>query len=108
MEATVIREAKVVVGKQYCENEERELTVRKTSLFFSGDGFAAYDHHTGDLVFRVDTYGRGPGALTDELVLMDPAGASIITLRRKVSTDLSFPLLFVSQIGFDVINLGSV
>ncbi|XP_020705124.1 protein LURP-one-related 5 [Dendrobium catenatum] len=83
MEGTGIRGAKVIVGKQYCEDEERELTVRKTSLFFSGDGFAAYDHHTGELVFRLDTYERGPGSLIDELVLMDPFGASIITLRRK-------------------------
>ncbi|KAH0466919.1 hypothetical protein IEQ34_004157 [Dendrobium chrysotoxum] len=67
MEGTGIRGAKVIVGKQYCEDEERELTVRKTSLFFSGDGFAAYDHHTGELVFRLDTYARGPGSLTDEL-----------------------------------------
>ncbi|PKA49059.1 Protein LURP-one-related 12 [Apostasia shenzhenica] len=74
--------AKAVVGEQYCEDRERELTVRKTSLFFPGDGFVAYDHDSGDLVFRVDNYDRGP-SLTDELVLMDPAGASILTLLRK-------------------------
>ncbi|XP_020598584.1 protein LURP-one-related 5 [Phalaenopsis equestris] len=83
MEAAGIKGGKVIVGKQYCDNEERELTVRKTSVFFSGDGFAAYDHHTGVLVFRVDTYARGPGVVIDELVLMDPVGTSIITLRRK-------------------------
>ncbi|XP_008775027.1 protein LURP-one-related 5-like [Phoenix dactylifera] len=71
-----------VVGEQYCSEEERELTVRKTSLFFPGDGFAAYDPQTGEMVFRVDTYGRGP-ALADQLVLMDTPGASILTFRRK-------------------------
>ncbi|KAG0459748.1 hypothetical protein HPP92_022876 [Vanilla planifolia] len=82
MEAAEGGEAKAVVGEQYCLNKQRNLTVRKTSLFFPGDGFAAYDQHTGELVFRVETYGRG-SILTDEVVLMDPAGASILTLRRK-------------------------
>ena len=73
----------VVVGERYCGAEERQLTVRKTSVFYPGDGFAAYDHPSGELVFRVDTYGRGPALATD-LVLMDPSGASILTLRKKV------------------------
>lgn len=73
----------VVVGKTYCGAEGRQLTVRKTSVFYPGDGFAAYEHSTGELVFRVDTYGRGPALATD-LVLMDPSGASILTLRKKV------------------------
>ncbi|KAH7686671.1 LURP-one-related protein [Dioscorea alata] len=72
----------VVVGETYCGAEERQLTVRKTSVFYPGDGFAAYEHSTGELVFRVDTYGRGPALATD-LVLMDPSGASILTLRKK-------------------------
>ncbi|KAK8949625.1 Protein LURP-one-related 5 [Platanthera zijinensis] len=77
-------DAKVVVGNQYCDDKERELTVRKTSLFFPSDGFEAYDNQTGNLIFRVDNYvGRG-SSVSDELVLMDPAGASIITLHRKL------------------------
>ncbi|KAJ0971234.1 hypothetical protein J5N97_019193 [Dioscorea zingiberensis] len=77
-----MEEMMVVVGETYCGAEERQLTVRKTSVFYPGDGFAAYDHPTGELVFRVDTYGRGPALATD-LVLMDPSGASILTLRKK-------------------------
>ncbi|RRT54211.1 hypothetical protein B296_00034900 [Ensete ventricosum] len=76
-----------IVGERFCSEEERELTVRKTSLFFPGDGFAVYDHITGDLVFRVDTYARGGPAFADQpLLLMDPSGDPILTLRRKVAS----------------------
>ena len=50
-----------IVGAEYCDPEERVLTVRKTSHFSPGDGIAAYDHRTGGLAFRADTYGRGQG-----------------------------------------------
>ncbi|WOL15057.1 hypothetical protein Cni_G23838 [Canna indica] len=76
--------AAAVVGKKFCSEEERELTVRKTSLFFPGDGFAAYDHKTGELIFRVDTYARREPSFSDHhLLLMDPDGHPILTLRRK-------------------------
>ncbi|KAJ6799546.1 putative protein LURP-one-related 5 [Iris pallida] len=80
-----------VVGEEYCSSEEeRELTVRKTSLFSSGDGFEAYDNSTGDIVFRVDNYdGRhrgGPSLAEPQILLMDPTGASILTLRKKWPT----------------------
>lgn len=88
-----------VVGEEYCAEGERELTVRKTSVFYPGDGFAAYDHRTGDLVFRVDTYALADRRqmLTRQLVLMDPHGVSILTVRRKVSASSSsscFLLIF--------------
>ncbi|XP_074574931.1 protein LURP-one-related 12-like [Curcuma longa] len=78
-------EVTAVVGERYCSPAERELTIRKTSLFFPGDGFAAYDHATGDVVFRVDTYDRsGSPAFADrQILLMDPSGEPILTLRRK-------------------------
>lgn len=72
----------------YVTNEERHLTVLKTSLFFNGDGFAVYDSK-GQLVFRFDSY--GPRARDkDELVLMDPNGRSLLTLRRKVQYNTTF------------------
>ncbi|XP_060170718.1 protein LURP-one-related 12-like [Lycium barbarum] len=48
--AEVIEDALIVY-----KEEETNLTVLKTSLFFTGDGFAAYDCK-GEMVFRVDTY----------------------------------------------------
>ncbi|XP_028779186.1 protein LURP-one-related 5-like [Neltuma alba] len=70
-----------VVQDSYVFKEETLLTVLKTSLFFAGDGFTVYDSH-GQLVFRVDTY--GPDARDkDELVLMDPHGLCLLTVRRK-------------------------
>ncbi|XP_062193141.1 protein LURP-one-related 5-like [Phragmites australis] len=75
-----------IVGQEYCDPEERVLTVRKTSHFSPGDGFAAYDHRTGGLTFRVDTYGRGQGggaASAGDLALLGPAGEPILTVRRR-------------------------
>ncbi|KAK7389517.1 hypothetical protein VNO78_24629 [Psophocarpus tetragonolobus] len=71
----------LMVQEGYVVEEETQLTVLKTSLFFSGDGFTVYDCK-GQLIFRFDTY--GPRARDkDELVLMDPHGRSLLTLRRK-------------------------
>jgi uncharacterized protein YxjI len=75
-----------IVGAEYCDPEERVLTVRKTSHFFPGDGFAAYDSRTGGLAFRADTYGRGHGggaASSGELALLGPAGEPLLTVRRR-------------------------
>ncbi|XP_059643696.1 protein LURP-one-related 12 [Cornus florida] len=67
----------VVVDDEFAYEEETHLTVHKTSLFFPGDGFTAYNPK-GDLIFRVDSYGTKP-----ELVLMDPSGHCLLTVRRK-------------------------
>ncbi|CAO2182754.1 unnamed protein product [Urochloa humidicola] len=75
-----------IVGAEYCDPEERVLTVRKTSHFSPGDGFAAYDSRTGGLAFRADTYGRGHGggaASAGELALLGPAGEPLLTVRRR-------------------------
>lgn len=66
----------------YVFKEEIHLTVFKTSLFFAGDGFTVYDCK-GQLVFRVDSYGPDTRD-RDELVLMDPNGRCLLTVRRKV------------------------
>ncbi|GER48436.1 hypothetical protein STAS_25601 [Striga asiatica] len=70
-----------IVEEAYVYEEETHLTVLKTSLFFAGDGFTAYDSK-GELVFRVDSYGPDAGD-SSELVLMDASGRCILTVRRK-------------------------
>ncbi|XP_044980116.1 protein LURP-one-related 5-like [Hordeum vulgare subsp. vulgare] len=79
--------AAAVVGEEHCEEEDRELTVRKTTLFSPGDGLEAYDHRTGDLAFRVETYGRGGacggGAAAGDLALLGAAGDPVLTVRRR-------------------------
>lgn len=72
----------VEVEDGYVLKEEIHLTVLKTSLFFAGDGFSVYDCK-GQLVFRVDSYGPDTRDI-DELVLMDPNGRCLLTVRRKV------------------------
>ena len=60
--------------------QQTNLTVLKTSVFFSGDGFSVYDSN-GQLVFRVDSYRPRQ---KDDVVLMDPHGRALLTLRPKV------------------------
>ncbi|PON63196.1 LURP1-related protein domain containing protein [Parasponia andersonii] len=61
-----------IVDDKYCFEEETQLTVHKTSMFFPGDGFIVYDPH-GELLFRFDSYGPDSQP-RDELVLMDAFG----------------------------------
>ncbi|XP_073129037.1 protein LURP-one-related 5-like [Henckelia pumila] len=61
---------------------ETNFTVLKTSNFFAGDGFCAYDSK-GKLAFRVDSYGPGAKNSTGEVVLMDADGRCLLTVRRK-------------------------
>lgn len=75
-------EKRVVVDKAFLYEEDKPLTVCKTSLFHTGDGFAAYDCH-GDIIFRVDSYGPGTRD-DDECVLMDVTGNCLLTVKRKV------------------------
>ncbi|KAJ8536224.1 hypothetical protein K7X08_034625 [Anisodus acutangulus] len=70
-----------VVKDAYVYSEEMNLTVLKTSLFFTGDGFTAYDCN-GEVVFRVDSYGPDSRDV-GELVLMDATGKCLLTVRRK-------------------------
>ncbi|KAL5758276.1 hypothetical protein ACOSP7_020887 [Xanthoceras sorbifolium] len=75
-----MKECVVVEGGFVCE-EEIQLTVLKTSLFFANDGFTVYDCK-GELLFRVDSYGPDTRD-RDELVLMDAHGKCLLTVRRK-------------------------
>ncbi|KAJ4952315.1 hypothetical protein NE237_029147 [Protea cynaroides] len=71
----------VVIEEGFCFKEDTQLTVLKTSRFFTGDGFTVYDTK-GEVLFRVDSY--GPDAqLNDEIVLMDASGKCLLTVRRK-------------------------
>ncbi|CAI8601318.1 unnamed protein product [Vicia faba] len=71
----------LVIQDEYVYKEETRLTVMKTSRFFNGDGFVVYDCK-GQLVFRFDSYGPNTRD-KEELVLMNPHGRSLLTLRRK-------------------------
>ncbi|KAL7222330.1 hypothetical protein ACSBR1_024101 [Camellia fascicularis] len=71
----------VVIEEGFIYEEETHLTVFKTSLSFSSDGFTVYDCK-GDLVFRVDSY-RPDTHDRAELVLMDASGRCLLTVRRK-------------------------
>ncbi|KAK8551177.1 hypothetical protein V6N13_119661 [Hibiscus sabdariffa] len=73
--------AGLVVDGDYIYEEEKHLTVLKTSLFFANDGFTAYDCK-GQLVFRVDSYGPAPRDKA-EVVLMDAHGRCLLTVRKK-------------------------
>ncbi|KAJ4874325.1 Protein LURP-one-related 5 [Raphanus sativus] len=72
----------LLVDNKFINGQDQNLTVRKTSLFFAGDGFTVYDCK-GTLVFRVDSYGGPNNRDTDEVVLMNAHGRCLLTLRRK-------------------------
>ncbi|KAG9443382.1 hypothetical protein H6P81_014722 [Aristolochia fimbriata] len=59
--------------------KEEVLIVWKKSLLFNCSGFTVFDKK-GNLVFRVDNYAAGNKG---EVVLMDAAGKSLLTIRRK-------------------------
>ncbi|KAI5680871.1 hypothetical protein M9H77_02098 [Catharanthus roseus] len=72
----------VIVDERFCFGDETHLPLHKTSVFVpGGDGFVVYNS-TGEIIFRVDLYGPESGS-NDELVLMDSAGGSLVTLHRK-------------------------
>ncbi|KAK8584751.1 hypothetical protein V6N13_138700 [Hibiscus sabdariffa] len=73
--------AGLVVDGDYIYEEEKHLTVLKTSLFFANDGFTVYDCK-GQLVFRIDSYGPDPRDKA-EVVLMDAHGRCLLTVRKK-------------------------
>ncbi|KAJ1263591.1 hypothetical protein BS78_09G197500 [Paspalum vaginatum] len=87
MRSEMAQQQVVIVREEHCEGEDRELTVRKTTLFTPGDGLEAYDHRTGALAFRVETYGRGGacggGAAAGDLALLDAEGEPVLTVRRR-------------------------
>ncbi|XP_002517637.2 protein LURP-one-related 5 [Ricinus communis] len=74
--------AGLIVDSGYIYQEEKHLTVLKTSLFFANDGFTVYDCR-GELVFRVDSYGGPDNRETAEVVLMDANGRCLLTVRKK-------------------------
>ncbi|XP_068644484.1 protein LURP-one-related 8-like [Aristolochia californica] len=63
----------------YDGEKEEVLTVWRKSLLFNCSGFTVFDKK-GNLVFRVDNYASGNKG---EVVLMDAAGKSLLTIRRK-------------------------
>ncbi|GMI82034.1 hypothetical protein like AT3G15810 [Hibiscus trionum] len=73
--------AGLVVDGDYIYEQDKHLTVLKTSLFFANDGFTVYDCK-GQLVFRVDSYGPDPRDKA-EVVLMDAHGRCLLTVRKK-------------------------
>ncbi|KAL0403362.1 UNVERIFIED_CONTAM: protein LURP-one-related 8 [Sesamum radiatum] len=61
------------------DSSSRVLTVWRKSLLFNCDGFTVFDAD-GNLVYRVDNYMSGNKG---EIFLMDAAGTSLLTIRRK-------------------------
>uniref|UniRef100_A0A166A3Y7 Uncharacterized protein n=1 Tax=Daucus carota subsp. sativus TaxID=79200 RepID=A0A166A3Y7_DAUCS len=76
-----MKRSEVIVDGSFIYEKETQLTIRKTCLFFPGDGLTVYDC-SGHLVFRVDTYATN-ASHRSELVLMDPSGRCLLTVRRK-------------------------
>ncbi|CAK9141271.1 unnamed protein product [Ilex paraguariensis] len=76
-----MRGSGVIVDESFGFEQETHLTVHKTSIFFSGDGFIVYDPK-GEVIFRVESYGPDSQS-NDELFLMNSSGKCLLTLHRK-------------------------
>lgn len=81
-----------IVNERFCFEEETNLTVHKSSLFYPGDDFIVHNS-SGEIVFRVESY-CPDSRPKDELVLMDLAGISLVSLHRKVSSLFFFPFYY--------------
>jgi uncharacterized protein YxjI len=73
-------EAEAAAAGPASEEEPTTLTVWRKSLLFNCKGFTVFDAR-GDLAYRVDSYDAEPAG--GEVVLMDPAGRPVFTVRRK-------------------------
>ncbi|KAK3429355.1 hypothetical protein EUGRSUZ_E00784 [Eucalyptus grandis] len=91
------------IGEPRHENDDgREacvsFTVWRKSLLTDCNGFTVIDSR-GDIVYRVDSYGGRPR----EVILMDRAGKSVLTLRRlkKLLARLDDWLVYEGEAGDD-------
>ena len=78
-----------IIDPQYCVPYSVELTVVRTVLTLRDSSFTITDVN-GNVVFMVKAMIR---TLRDRLVLNDPAGNTIVTIRRKVSPLISLVFL---------------
>ncbi|PKU78582.1 protein LURP-one-related 8 isoform X1 [Dendrobium catenatum] len=78
-------EIQVKDGEEQTKKLVKAWTVwKKSSMSFVGsDGFSVYDED-GKLAFRVDNYSRKNKFLIGELLLMDPIGRPLLSLRPQI------------------------
>lgn len=93
-------------NETFCYEEEKQLTVFKTSHFFVGDGFTVYDSN-GEVVFRVDSYGGSDSKDQSQLVLMNASGKCLLTVRKKVSLIFMLNFHFFPTLNFKTSSGGS-
>lgn len=93
-------------NETFCYEEEKQLTVFKTSHFFVGDGFTVYDSN-GEVVFRVDSYGGSDSKDQSQLVLMNASGKCLLTVRKKVSLIFMLNFHFFTSLNFKTSSGGS-
>ncbi|KAF8031337.1 hypothetical protein BT93_D0505 [Corymbia citriodora subsp. variegata] len=97
---TIPNEDRHHIGEPRHDDNAREgcvsFTVWRKSLLIDCNGFTVFDSR-GDMVYRVDSYGRRPR----EVVLMDHAGKSVLTLRRlkKLLARLDDWLVYEGEVG---------
>lgn len=100
---TIPNEDRHQTGESRRDNNEQEacvsFTVWRKSLLINCNGFTVIDSR-GDIVYRVDIYG---GGRPQEVVLMDGAGKSVLTLRRlkKLLARLDDWLVYEGEVGDD-------
>ncbi|XP_048132017.1 protein LURP-one-related 17 [Rhodamnia argentea] len=98
---TIPNEDRHQIGEPRRDNNAQEacvsFTVWRKSLLINCNGFTVIDSR-GDIVYRVDSYG---GGRPREVILMDGAGKSVLTLRRlkKLLARLDDWLVYEGEVG---------
>ncbi|XP_019186307.1 PREDICTED: protein LURP-one-related 15-like [Ipomoea nil] len=73
----------VVISPEYCAPHHLQISIKKKLHFLAGNGYEVKDAASSRILFKVENI---PTFFNSKVVVFDPAGNSIITLRRKAFT----------------------
>nr|GLL24382.1 protein LURP-one-related 15-like [Ipomoea trifida] len=83
MAKTALGNPLVVISPEYCTPYHLQISIKKKVYFLAGNGYEVKDAAKGTILFKVENI---PTFINSKVVVYDPAGNSIITLRRKAFT----------------------
>nr|GLL24381.1 protein LURP-one-related 15-like [Ipomoea trifida] len=83
MAKTLFGNPLVVISPEYCVPHHLQISIKKKVYFLTSHGYEVKDAANGKILFKVENI---PTFFNSKIVVYDPAGNSILTLRRKAFT----------------------
>ncbi|XP_019162094.1 PREDICTED: protein LURP-one-related 10-like isoform X2 [Ipomoea nil] len=83
MAETVFGNPLVVISPEYCAPHHLQISIKKKVYFLATHGYEVKDAANGTILFKVENI---PTFFDTKVVVFDPAGNSILTIRRKAFT----------------------